>query len=216
MAAIPGASLRRRRRQCDRAGARLGAGARALGRSAPHRLVGAALRGRRQRYRGVRRAGRRDAERRPELAVPVAGQRRGVADRARSRWRCWSPTGTAPPGRDERRAPAERTDPHLVRLVVAYGLFGFGYVITATFLVAIVRGTPAIRALEPVIWVVFGLAAAPSVALWARIATRVRHSGDVRRRVRGRGGGRVGQRRLAERRSARSWQRSWWAARSWG
>jgi predicted MFS family arabinose efflux permease len=35
-----------------------------------------------------------------------------------------------------------------------------------------VRGSPAIRALEPVIWVVFGLAAAPSVALWSWIATR--------------------------------------------
>jgi predicted MFS family arabinose efflux permease len=63
-------------------------------------------------------------------------------------------------------------DPRLVRLVIAYGLFGFGYVITATFLVAIVRGAPAIRALEPVIWVVFGVAAAPSVALWSGIAKR--------------------------------------------
>ena len=68
------------------------------------------------------------------------------------------------------RAPTT-LDPSLRRLVIAYGLFGFGYIITATFLVAIVRGTPAIRALEPVIWVVFGLAAAPSVALWTRIAT---------------------------------------------
>jgi predicted MFS family arabinose efflux permease len=56
-------------------------------------------------------------------------------------------------------------------LVVAYGLFGFGYIITATFLVAIVRATPAIQALESLIWVVFGMAAVPSVALWARIAT---------------------------------------------
>ena len=55
-------------------------------------------------------------------------------------------------------------------MTLAYGLFGFGYIITATFLVTIVRVTPVIRALEPVIWIVFGLAAAPSVALWVWIA----------------------------------------------
>jgi predicted MFS family arabinose efflux permease len=60
----------------------------------------------------------------------------------------------------------------LVRLIVAYGLFGFGYVITATFLVAVVRSTASIRSFEPVIWVVVGLAACPSVALWTRIAAR--------------------------------------------
>jgi predicted MFS family arabinose efflux permease len=64
-------------------------------------------------------------------------------------------------------------DPRLTRMTVAYGLFGFGYVITATFLVAIVRATPAIRELEPVIWVVVGLAAAPSVLLWTFIARRI-------------------------------------------
>jgi predicted MFS family arabinose efflux permease len=67
---------------------------------------------------------------------------------------------------------AQPADRRLIRLIVAYGLFGFGYVITATFLVAIVRGTPAIRALEPVIWIVFGVAAAPSVALWGLVAAR--------------------------------------------
>jgi len=60
--------------------------------------------------------------------------------------------------------------PNLLRLIAAYGLFGFGYVITATFLVTIVRATPTVRSLEPVIWFVFGLAAAPSVAFWTRIA----------------------------------------------
>jgi predicted MFS family arabinose efflux permease len=58
-------------------------------------------------------------------------------------------------------------------MVVAYGLFGFGYVITATFLVAIVRLTNEIRVLEPWIWVIFGLAAIPSVTLWARLSQRI-------------------------------------------
>jgi predicted MFS family arabinose efflux permease len=54
----------------------------------------------------------------------------------------------------------------LAALVLAYGLFGFGYVITATFLVTIVRGSADVRPLEPVVWVVVGLTAIPSVALW--------------------------------------------------
>jgi predicted MFS family arabinose efflux permease len=54
----------------------------------------------------------------------------------------------------------------LAALVTAYGLFGFGYVITATFLVTIVRGSADVRPLEPVVWVVVGLTAIPSVALW--------------------------------------------------
>jgi predicted MFS family arabinose efflux permease len=66
-----------------------------------------------------------------------------------------------------------RRDPRLRRMTLAYGLFGFGYVITATFLVAIVRATPAIRELEPVIWIVVGLAAAPSVMFWTFVGRRI-------------------------------------------
>jgi len=57
-------------------------------------------------------------------------------------------------------------------LLAAYGLFGFGYVITATFIVAITRGSGGIAALEPYIWLLFGLSAAPSVALWTRLGAR--------------------------------------------
>jgi predicted MFS family arabinose efflux permease len=68
--------------------------------------------------------------------------------------------------------PRTTASPELCRLIIAYGLYGFGYVITATFVVAIVRATPAIRALEPVIWIVFGLSAAPSIGVWTWIAAR--------------------------------------------
>jgi predicted MFS family arabinose efflux permease len=61
----------------------------------------------------------------------------------------------------------------LAALILAYGLFGFGYVITATFLVQLVRTSPEIAPLEPFIWVIVGLAGMPSVAIWAAIGRRI-------------------------------------------
>ncbi len=66
--------------------------------------------------------------------------------------------------------PARAT---LAGLAVAHGLFGFGYVITATFLVTIVRETAVIRPLEPWIWVLVGVATIPSVPLWQRLGQRI-------------------------------------------
>ncbi len=60
----------------------------------------------------------------------------------------------------------------LLALIVAYGLFGFGYVITATFISTMVRAAPELRSIEPAIWLVVGLAAVPSVALWTWVGRR--------------------------------------------
>jgi len=58
-------------------------------------------------------------------------------------------------------------------LTVAYGLFGFGYVITATFIVLIVRGSAEAARVEPVFWLAVGIAAIPSVALWVAWGRRM-------------------------------------------
>jgi predicted MFS family arabinose efflux permease len=65
-------------------------------------------------------------------------------------------------GRTDRRA--------LAGLSLAYGLFGFGYVITITFIIVIVRGSAEAVAYEPLFWLVIGLAATPSVAVWGALA----------------------------------------------
>lgn len=61
-------------------------------------------------------------------------------------------------------------NPALIRLVIAYGLFGFGYVITATFVSSIARSTPGLAAVEPYVWLIVGLCAAPSIFLWNRVS----------------------------------------------
>ncbi len=61
----------------------------------------------------------------------------------------------------------------LIAIIVAYGLFGFGYVITATFINTIVRFSPAVSVLEPYVWFIVGIAAAPSVAAWAWVGRRI-------------------------------------------
>ncbi len=72
-----------------------------------------------------------------------------------------------------RPSTPKQTRSALAGLAAAHGLFGFGYVITATFLVTIVRETAAIRPLEPWIWVLVGVATIPSVPVWQRLGQRI-------------------------------------------
>jgi predicted MFS family arabinose efflux permease len=60
----------------------------------------------------------------------------------------------------------------LQKLITAYGLFGFGYIVTATFIVAMARRLDAAALVEPLTWIVFGMLAAPSVLVWQHLARR--------------------------------------------
>lgn len=71
------------------------------------------------------------------------------------------------------REPALPKDGSLLKMIIAYGLFGFGYVVTATFLVAIVRQGGGGRVFEATVWMVTGLAGFPSTWLWQKLAGRI-------------------------------------------
>jgi len=82
------------------------------------------------------------------------------------------PNSAEPPAKPA-AAVSDGRDRRLVALIAAYGLFGFGYVITATFISAIVRSEADLKFLEPVIWLIVGVGAIPSVALWAWVGRRI-------------------------------------------
>ncbi len=86
-------------------------------------------------------------------------------------------TAFVPPHRDlaaqPKAANGKGSTRQLVALVIAYGLFGFGYVITATFISALVRAEPPLKSLEPLIWLIVGVGAIPSVALWTWVGRRI-------------------------------------------
>jgi len=65
------------------------------------------------------------------------------------------------------------TRPALTRLIISYGLFGFGYVVTATFIVAMARELDGEGYLEPLTWIIVGLLAMPSVLVWQWVADRM-------------------------------------------
>lgn len=83
---------------------------------------------------------------------------------------CWLP---APAPLHVHTAQAPSTPPSqrwLVLMMAAYFCAGFGYVISATFIVAILVKLPALAAWGSWAWVIVGLAATPSNFVWDRVA----------------------------------------------
>ena len=89
-------------------------------------------------------------------------------------WACWHLIPAEIPARSPAKTmPKVLLGHRFTRLTAAYGLFGFGYIITATFLVAVVRSRASTRVIEPIVWIIFGGAAVPSVALWSAAGRRI-------------------------------------------
>jgi MFS family permease len=61
-----------------------------------------------------------------------------------------------------------------IRLLAgSYFFQGLGYIVTATFIVAIVAATPGLESFAAYSWVAVGLAAVPSTVFWPRLARRI-------------------------------------------
>lgn len=58
-------------------------------------------------------------------------------------------------------------------LGAAYFLEGLGYIVTGTFLVAIVNGQPGLATVGSAAWIIVGVAAIPSSVLWALLGGRI-------------------------------------------
>lgn len=82
----------------------------------------------------------------------------------------------SPPAAPDAARPAMGTAAdrrELDRLVWSYGCLGFGYVITATFIVVVARTLPDARTVEFWTWMIVGIVGAPSNWFWTRVAQRV-------------------------------------------
>jgi len=85
----------------------------------------------------------------------------------------WLISETGNIGAASKTTDLQASPPGIGAMILAYGLFGFGYVITATFLIAIVRLSHQVHVLEPWIWILFGLASIPSVSVWSWLGLRI-------------------------------------------
>lgn len=82
----------------------------------------------------------------------------------------WLPAPAAVAAQAAKALPPAPPKRWMQLFIAAYFCAGFGYVISATFIVAIVEKLPLLAGKGGWVWVIVGLAAAPSCFLWDRIA----------------------------------------------
>lgn len=80
-----------------------------------------------------------------------------------------------PRGGTAAAAPATASRFPMGLLAAAYFCEGLGYIVTGTFLVAVVRATPGLGDYANLSWVLVGLAALPSAAAWSYLAEKHGH-----------------------------------------
>ena len=68
--------------------------------------------------------------------------------------------------------PVSKKRSSVYPLALAYFFEGLGYVVSATFIVALIAATPGLVHLAPWSWVAVGLAAVPSTLIWPWLARR--------------------------------------------
>ncbi len=92
-------------------------------------------------------------------------------------WR-WLPRSNDQHPTASATAPTELTLPRFIvaLLFVAYFLEGLGYIVTGTFLVAIVNQMPGLDGFGSATWIVVGVAAIPSGVLWVLFGSRIGHA----------------------------------------
>ena len=88
-----------------------------------------------------------------------------------------APVATGSPGSVAAKAPPPRQWVWL--FIGAYFCAGFGYVISATFIVAIVNKLPMLAGKGGWVWLIVGLSAAPSSFIWDRLSAALGQTGAL-------------------------------------
>lgn len=76
-------------------------------------------------------------------------------------------------GHEAKQVSSPPTQRWILCMLAAYFSSGFGYVISATFMVAIIEKLPLLSGSGGWVWVIVGIAAVPSSFFWDRIAARI-------------------------------------------